>query len=273
MITIEIGNIFALNKEQVRIAMEILRGIRGRRLKKLYPYFLKNFEKKIQQQLTGSFPIAHAITYPNGKAFVDVTFLKKKRQKWTSPKVSGSAFFLRRLESKKGNIIKSGKIVFRDHNSGKLMPSELVPYEEEVKKRIKQNWQYVLKVLKHSKNPEEVGEHLLLLQFVKPTKEIKEIIYKCLLSEHEVVQNNAAFVLGNHLDKLKKWQFRRILHLLDSRFSAPINKGLFLLARLLELKIPQIYKVIIYQRVRKFIGNPQPNISDIAKMILEKDKR
>jgi hypothetical protein len=265
MITIEIGNVFALNNTQSKVAMGILRRMQGKKLKKLYPSFLKNFEKKLQLQLTDSFPVAHAITYPNGKAFVDVTFLRSKRPKWPSPKVSGSAYFLRRLQAKISELVKSGQIVTRNQ-------SELIPYEQKIKERLKQDWREKVEIIKHSNNPEEVAEHLLLWQFIQPTEEILNIIYRCLSSEYEVVQNNAAYVLGNYLDKPGNWQLKRILGLLDSQFSAPINKGLYLLSRSLETEIPHEFKARIYQEAKRFIKNPQPNISEIAKMILEKRK-
>ncbi len=270
MITLGIGNVFALNQVQKGVAMKILRKMQGKKLKKLYPYFLKNFEKRLQRQLVGSFPVAHAITYPNGKAFVDVTFLQSKRPRWPSPKASGSAYFLRNLQAKISKLVKNGQIVTRNKKSGQLSPNELVPYEQKVKEKLKQDWQDKIEIIKHSNNPEEIAEHLLLLQFIEPTKEILNTIYHCLSSEYEVVQNSAAYVLGDYLDKPKSWQFERILCLLDSPFSAPINKGLYLLARMLETEIPRKFKVRICQEAKKFIGNLQPNISEIAKMILQK---
>jgi hypothetical protein len=262
MITLEIGNVFALNETQSRVAMEILRRMQGKKLKKIYPSLLKNFEKKLQLQFVDSFPIAHAITYPSGKAYVDVTFLRNKRPKWPLPKVSGSAYFLRRLQAKTSRLIRSGQVVTRNQ-------SELIPYEQKVKEKLKQDWQDKIEIINYSNNPEEVAEHLLLLQFIEPTKEILNTIYHCLSSEYEVVQNNAAYVLGDYLNKPKSWQFERILCLLNSPFSAPINKGLYLLARLLETKIPQELRTRIFQEAKRFIGNPQPNISEIAKMILQ----
>ena len=272
MLTIEIGNVFALNGVQSKIAVEILKKMQGKKLKKIHPYFLKNLEKKLQQQLTDCFSIAHAITYPNGKVFVDVTFLKSKRLKWPIPKVSGSAYFLRRLQAKISELVRSGQIVTRVKNSGLLSPNELIPYEQKIKERLKQDWREKVEIIKHSNNPEEVAEHLLLWQFIQPTEEILNIIYRCLSSEYEVVQNNAAYVLGDYLDKTKNGQFKQILGLLDSQFSAPINKGLYLLSRLLETEIPHEFKARICQEAKRFIKNPQPNISDIAKMILEKCK-
>ena len=180
MITIEIGNIFALNKTQNEVAMEILKKMQGKKLKRLYPIFLKNLEKKLQQQLVGCFPVAHAITYPNGKAFVDVTFLKNKRPKWPLPKVSGSAYFLKRLQTKISELVKNGQIVTRDKNSGQLSPKELIPVEQKVKDRLKQDWQDKIEIIKHSQNPDEVAEHLLLLQFIEPTEKMLNIIYQCL---------------------------------------------------------------------------------------------
>lgn len=266
MITIEIGNVFALNETQRGIAMEILKRMQGKKLKRLHLYFLRNIEKKLQKQLTSCFPVVHAITYPNGKAFVDVTFLKNKRFKWPLSRVSGSAYFLRRLQAKISNLVKSGQIVTKNQ-------SELIPYEQKVKEKLKQDWQDKIEIIKHSQNPEEVAEHLLLWQFIEPTKEILNIIYHCLSSEYEVIQNNAAYVLGDYLyNKPNNWQFKQILGLLNSQFSAPINKGLYLLARLLETEIPQEFRARIYQEGKRFVDNPQPNISGIAKMILLRDK-
>lgn len=273
MLTLEIGNIFALNKTQSKVAMELLKKIQGKKLKKLYPHFLKNFEKKLQQELTYGFPVVHAITYPTGKIFVDVTFLKNERPKWPLPRVSGSAYFLRRLQAKISALVKNGQIVTRDKNSGNISPNELAPYEQKVKERLKQDWRDKIRIIKHSNNPEEIAEHLLLWQFIEPTKEILNIIYHCLSSEYEVIQNNAAYILGDYLDnKPNNWQFKQILDLLNSQFSAPINKGLYLLARMLELKIPHEFRVRICQEAKRFRENPQPNISEIAKMILQKCK-
>lgn len=270
MITIEIGNIFTLDEAQRRAAMEILNKIQGKKLKKLYPHFLKNIERKLQQKLTDCFPVAHAITYPTGKAFMDITFLKSKRFKWPLPKVSGSAYFLRRLQAKISNLVKNGQIVTRDKNSGQFNSNELVFYEQKVKERLKQDWRDKIRIIKHSNNPEEIAEHLLLLQFIEPTEEILNIIYGCLSSEHEVIQNNAAYVLGNYLNKIQYWQFKQILSLLNSQFSAPINKGLYLLVKLLEADVSQKEKTRIYREAKRFVDNPQPNISGIARMILSK---
>ncbi len=261
MLTIKKGNIFALNNAQESAAVDILSKIEGKKLKKLRDGFLANLENKLKIKLPGSFPVAHAITYSDQRAFVDITFLGKPRPKWSTPVASGSIYHLRRLQNKIGELIRTGKVVNKDSN-------ELRPFEEKLRSSLNEKSnKKISKTLKSSKNPKEIAEHILLLQYIKPSKDLLDALYQNLSSEYEIVQNNAAYVIGDYLSGVTDWQFGQILSLLDSRFSAPINKGLYLMSKLLLTDISKNRRQIICERAIHFISNRQPNISLIAEMI------
>lgn len=267
MLTLKRGNIFTLNSTQESVTVDILSKLEGKKLKKLYSGFFSNLENKIKSRLSGTFPVAHAITYPDRRVFLDVTFLENPRPKWPTPKASGSIFHLRRLQNKIGELIRIGKVVNKNPEMGKYNARELTSLEEKLRSSLKKDKQKVSEILKTSQNPKEIAEHILLLQYTKLSKDLLKVLYKYLSHEYEFVQNNAAYVLGDYLGEVTDWQFKQILALLDSHFSSPINKGLYLMSKLLLTNISQNRKQIIRERARLFLSDRQPNIRLIAEMI------
>lgn len=267
MLTLKRGNIFALNNAQESLAIDILSKIEGKKLEKLYSGFFSNLENKIKTRLSGTFPVAHAITYPDQRAFVDITFLEKPQPKWSTPKASGSIYHLRKLQNKTGELIRKGKVVNKDPKTGKYNASELKSLEEKLRNSLNKDKRKILKIIKSSRNPKEVAEHILLLQYVRRSKRVSDALYQCLSNKYEFVQNNAAYVLGDYLGEVTDRQFKQILALLDSHFSSPINKGLYLMSKLLEMNISPDKKQIIREKANLFLLNIQPNIRLIAEMI------
>ncbi|OGC99943.1 hypothetical protein A3E17_00990 [Candidatus Amesbacteria bacterium RIFCSPHIGHO2_12_FULL_48_14] len=267
MLTLKRGNIFAFNRPQESAAVDILSKIEGKKLEKLYDGFLSNLENKLKSRLTGVFPVVHAITYPDHKVFVDVTFLEKPRPKWSTPKASGSIYHLRKLQNRIGELIRIGKVVNKNLKTGKYNATELKLLEEKLRSSLDKDKLKVSEILKSSRNPKEIAEYILLLQYIKPSEDLLDALYQYLSNEYEIVQNNAAYVIGGYLSRVTDRQFRQILSLLDSRFSSPINKGLYLMSKLLLTDISKNRRQIICERANSFLTNRQPNISLIAEMI------
>jgi len=267
MLTLRRGNIFALSNTQESVAVDILSKMEGKKLERIYDGFLPNLENKLKSKLIGSFPVVHAITYSDQQAFVDITFLEKPRPKWTTPKASGSIYHLRRLQNKIGELIRLGKMVNRDPKTGKYSINELKLFEGRLRMSLHRDKQKISRILKSSKNPKEIAEYILFLQHIKPPKKLLDFLYQHLSSEYEIVQNNAAYVIGDYLSGVTGWQFMQIESLLDSRFSAPINKGLYLMSKLLLTDISQDRKQIICEQTKFFLTNRQPNIRLIAEII------
>jgi len=271
MITIHEGNIYSLNKTQELVAREVLAKLNGKRLKRLYSEFFRKVESQIKLRILDSFPVVHSITYPNQRSFIDITFLSKPRRNWPTPVSKGAVYHLRRLQSRAGKLINQGKIITKDKNN-KYNLAELATFQNRIDKALVKDLPEIISTINKSKNPKEKAENILLLQFVKPTKRTLDTLYESLSSEYEIIQNNAAYVLSGYLPKYRPTnkQLGQIISLLCSQFSAPINKGLYLLLILMDHNPNSKLKKIICKEASKFLTNKQPNIYLIAKMINDK---